>query len=184
MTDDEETMDDRITTNAFYERALTAAIDWAKFADPKSLGVLVFLGLGLADLVGRANLLVHAHRHGDISGDIATWAFWLAAVAAAATVWFVHRAVFPRLKPQADRDAQEHSLFFFGGIARYGTVAAYREKVEAATPADLQKEIATQVWEVARIADEKHKEARRAFTAVLFFLVLWVIARVALSIAA
>lgn len=154
-----------------------------RFADPKALGVLVFLGLGLTDLVRRSRLLVHAHRHHGLAGDLATWAFWGGAVLAAITVFFVARSVFPRLKQKADKNARSISVFYFGAIARHKSAAEYRAAVDRMSSSQLQDDIASQVWEIARIADVKHREARKAFYAVLFFLAAWATARVALSLA-
>jgi hypothetical protein len=55
-----------MTHHAFLDKAYTAASDWARFADPKVLGVFVFLGLGAANLVARAAQLWGA-------GDEGTW---------------------------------------------------------------------------------------------------------------
>jgi hypothetical protein len=172
-----------IGVREFYEKALAANSEWVRFSDPKAFGVLVFLGLGIADLVGRAHELVHAHRHHGLAGDLATIAFWAAAVLACVTVGFVAHAVFPRVKQKADERALEASLFFFSAIARYETAPAYRAAVEKQTPAQLQDDIATQVWEVGRIAHIKHRAAKHAFWAVLGFLSAWAVARVALSFA-
>lgn len=166
-----------MTRREFYEKALAANSDWTRFADPKAFGALVFLGLGLADLVGRADALVHAHRLKADEGDVATFAFWTAAILAAVAVFAVAHAVFPRVKPKTQ------SLFFFGAVASYDTVDEYRTEVEKLDARALEDQISSQVWEVSRVAAAKHRAAKWAFYCVLAFLAAWAVARVALSLA-
>jgi hypothetical protein len=49
--------DSGISHKEFFEKALTAAGEWARFADPKALGVAVFLSFGANDLLRNARRL-------------------------------------------------------------------------------------------------------------------------------
>jgi Family of unknown function (DUF5706) len=166
----------------FLQHALAAAGEWARFADPKALAVIVLLGLGLSDLLGYAKPLTEAHQQAGAWATIATAAFWVAVLAAVLTVCCVSLAVFPRLA--SDFLARHHgttSLYYFGGIADYEDAEAYQRAVHAASRDDLQDEIARQAYEVAVIAKRKHAWTQRAYVAVLGFLGAWAVARIGLS---
>jgi hypothetical protein len=80
----------------FVQRALVAATEWNRFADTKALGIVVLLGLGLADLLDQTDRL-HPGRGG--LELLATCLFSLAGLAAAVTVFCVRETVLPRVKP-------------------------------------------------------------------------------------
>src|SRR5690349_25170330 len=51
-----------IETKDFLERALAAASEWTRHADPKVLAVLILLGLGPKDLVDHSRRLLAPHE--------------------------------------------------------------------------------------------------------------------------
>jgi hypothetical protein len=164
----------------FFEKALGAAGDWTRFADPKLLGTLVLLGLGLANLISRAKPLWDAHNAHDFWDWVATGSFVAAVSCASLTVLFATFGLFPRMKP---REGAKPSLYYFGGISSFKTRGEYEAAVRGKTETELESEIARQAWEVSKIASSKHLWARRAYWIALLFLVSWVLARVALSFA-
>lgn len=170
--------DDNVPHAKFFEKALTAAGEWTRFADPKLLGVLVLLGLGVSNIVARAGPLWDAHKDASFWGWAATSAFVVSAVIAVLVVLFVSRGLFPRTTPQADAGT---SLFFFAGIATFKTPEEYEQKVRSKTAEQLESEVARQAWEVSTVAVEKHACTKLAYHFVIAFLVAWVVARLALS---
>src|SRR5206468_1599251 len=78
--------------------------------DAKAGAVMVFLGLGLTDLLSDANTLIHAHRVSTY-GAVASVAFWVAIGAALLVVGLVAVAVFPFTGSSGD------SLIFFKDVA-------------------------------------------------------------------
>jgi hypothetical protein len=58
------------------------------------------------------------------------------------------------------------------------TPHAVREKETV----ELERDLAGQVYAVSVVASKKHRYTTRAYLAVLVFLVLWVVARVALAL--
>lgn len=184
----------------FLERALTSASEWARFADPKLLGVLVLLGLGAKDLVDHAHRFLHPHEPATATCDVlflhasghscagigATVGGILAAAFAAATVVFLTHGLFPRLRMRGLLRGEQttgaiNSMFYFAEVARHGSQQAYRVAVKQKTEQELLDDIAGQVYEVSTIASSKHLSAQRAFALVLIFLVIWGAARIALS---
>jgi hypothetical protein len=163
-----------IAPGEFFRLTLAAAGDWTRFADPKVFGVFVFLGLGMSDLVDHAGALVAADAPWT-----ATAAFFVACALAVLTVACASVALFPRVKREG---GAERSLFFFGDIAALSPDAFERE-VRARSGADLERELARQAWELARIASLKTQWARRSYGAAVAFLCFWAIARIALSTA-
>ena len=163
------------------QKALTAAGEWTRFADPKALGVFVFLGLGVADLAKRASELLYAYKAQSFVGWLGTGGFFLACIFAIATVVLASVALFPRLEPKRRRN-EKPSLFYFDGIAKFESPTAYEQAVKSKTEQELESEIANQAWEVARIASTKHRRTQLAYIYVIAFLVGWVVARVGLSI--
>jgi hypothetical protein len=173
----------------FIERTLAAAGEWSRYADPKLLGVLILLGIGSKDLVGHADRFVHPR---GAAGVVAAVLFALAGTAACWTVLFLTHGLFPRLNMRGllhgekvaedGRGPLPKSLFYFGEIARHGSQQAYRVAVTAKTEQQLLDDMVGQVYEIATIASEKHRAARRAYVAVIGFLALWVASRIALSI--
>ena len=162
------------------QRALTAAGEWTRFADPKALGVFVFLSLGVADLVKRATELLYAYKAQNFAGCLGIGSFFLACIFAVATVVLASVALFPRLEPKRQRN-ERPSLFYFDGIAKFESPTAYEQAVKSKTEQELESEIASQAWEVARVASAKHRRTQLAYICVLAFLVCWVVARVGLS---
>lgn len=172
------TVTDARTHAKFFEKALTAAGEWARFADPKLIGVLALLGLGLANIVSRAGQLWDAHEQGWVWGWLAAAAFLAAGVFATLTVIFASLGLFPRTKRKHE---SEPSTFFFAGIASFETPEAYEKAVHAKSEEQLESDIAHQAWEVATVAARKHFWAKHSYRAVIAFLGAWVVARVALS---
>jgi hypothetical protein len=162
----------------FLQRALAAAGEWTRFTDPKVIAVLVFLGLGVTDLIDHASALVDAHDSGDFGGWLATLAFYTACALAVLTVVFASFALFPRPNPEE----RTPSLYYFGGIATFATAQAYERAVRAKSARELEGEVARQAWEVSRIAGRKVQLARYAYIAVIAFLAAWVGGRMALAL--
>ena len=95
----------------FFEKSVDRFSSWVQFEDAKAGAVLVLLGLGLTDVLGNADALIHAHEKSS-SGVIASFAFWLSIVAAAAAVGVVAYAVFP-----FTRSSHGRSIFYFKDVA-------------------------------------------------------------------
>lgn len=182
----------------FLERALTAAGEWTRFSDPKALGVLVLLGLGVADLIGHAGRLVRPHEATTKTCDLvsanghscegigATVAFVIACLFAAAAVAFVTHALFSRMTFKGLLGAEHdetapRSRFFFAEVSRYGSQEAYAQAVLAKKPHELLRDVAGQVYEVSRVCRSKHLATQRAYVCTLAFLIAWVTARILLS---
>jgi hypothetical protein len=163
----------------FAEKALASGAEWARFADPKLFGVLVFLGLGVADLVEYAHRLWDAHNGPSAWGWLATVSFVIAAALAVLTVTCTTLGLFPRMKSAGTG----RSLFYFGGIATFASPRDYEAAVRDRTPEELERELIDQAWEIARIARYKLDWARRGYLAVVAFLAAWAVARIALSFA-
>ena len=72
------------------------------------------------------------------------------------------------------------SLAFFASVAAYATAEDYLDTVKKKDAAGLRRETANQVWELARVARWKFAFLQRAYYAALGFLLLAVLARVAL----
>lgn len=85
----------------FFEKALTASAEWTRFGDPKLLGVLVVLGLGVSNIVSRAGPLWEGHEDASFWGWMATIAFVASAVLAAFVVLVVSRGLFPQTERRA-----------------------------------------------------------------------------------
>jgi Family of unknown function (DUF5706) len=179
VTGDERSTDEEPARLDFVQRALASGADWARFADPKLLGVFVFLGLGVTDLVQYAQRLWDAHDRHSAAGWLATVSFLAAAALAVLTVTCATFGLFPRVTPAGRR----RSLFFFGGIATFGSAREYGEAVRACSRGDLETELLDQAWEIARVARHKLEWARKAYLAVVAFLAAWAVARIALSFA-
>lgn len=181
----------------FLEKALTSAAEWARFADPKALAVLVLLGLGLNDLIGRSQaLLLPPDKSGascdslSVAGQscdqvIATASSCLAMAAAVVVVFLVTAAVFPRLRLHRPAKAETAalSLFYFEDVAKQDSADAYVTAVRSKTPEELESELGVQVFALSTVASRKHRYAMRAYIAVLVFLSLWVTARIFLALA-
>jgi hypothetical protein len=180
----------------FLESALSSAAEWTRFADPKALGVLVLLGLGLTDLLDHADRLIYPHdspgsrciviRHHSCGGIGATCFFVLAALLAGLVVVTVTKALFSQLTMKGllgeERDLTlPKSRYYFEQVRRYGSQEAYSQAVIAQTEYALLRDIAGQVWEVSRISHSKHLWTRRAYVCVLAFLFCWACARVLLT---
>jgi Pycsar effector protein len=159
------------------ERTVERFAGWVQFGDAKAAGVLVLLGIALADLLTHADPLVHGHRLRSNWGDVATVAFIAALAVAALVVIEVSRALFPRVK------ATTHSAFFFGSASTYPTGSAYTESFLDLTAKDVADQLGEQAWELARIASRKFERTRHAYWLVLAFLSAWAVARSALAMA-
>jgi len=162
----------------FFEKALTAAGEWTRFADPKLLGVLVLLGLGVSNIVSRAGMLWNAQNAGWFWGWVATAAFVASAFLAVLVVLFVSLGLFPRTTRREDART---SLFFFAGVASFAKPDDYEMAVRAKTEEQLESELAHQAWEVSHVAVKKHFWTKLAYHGVVVFLAAWVTARVALA---
>jgi Family of unknown function (DUF5706) len=163
---------------ALVERTLDRVADWTRFGDAKAGGVLVLLALGLADLLSNASRLSVAHRLSDRWGDAATGLFWLALVLAVLVVIQVSRALFPKVEPS------KKSVFFFGSVAKYEGGDPYAAELKSMSDSETLDHLASQVWELSRIATRKFKRARIAYWLVLAFLGAWAVARLSLALAA
>jgi uncharacterized membrane protein len=171
-----------ISHKEFFEKALTAAGEWTRFADPKALGVAVFLSFGANDLIRNARRLFFGVPVFGFPED-GTWPEWWVSVAflgaclfGVLTVVFVSAALFPRLTPKGP-----DSLFFFGSIAQIKDPAEYEQQVRAKSPQDLESQIAIQVWNIAKTANKKHRMTQWAYRCLIVFFICWVVARVAVS---
>jgi hypothetical protein len=182
----------------FLERALAAAGEWTRFTDPKALGVLVLLGLGAKDLLDHAARFVHPHERAtdrcglassaghSCQGVGATALFVLACLLAAVVVFFVTRALFPRitlkgLLGEETRSGLPTSRFFFAEVGRYGSQEAYAQAVLATKPHELLRDVAGQVWEISRVCTLKQRAVRHAYGWALIFLIVWALSRVLLA---
>lgn len=161
----------------FFEKALTVAGEWTRFADPKALGVAVFLSFGANDLIRSTRQLFFG-----FSAD-GTWLQWVisaaflgACASAIIAVGFISAALFPRLKPKGP-----NSLFYFGSIAQVSDPETYEQEVRKLGAQELESQIAHQAWNVATTAATKHKWTQRAYFGLLLFVALWVFGRVASS---
>jgi Family of unknown function (DUF5706) len=161
----------------FFEKALADASEWTRFADPKLLGVLILLGLGVSNIVSRADKLWNAHESEAFWGWIATTSLIVSTVLAALIVLFVSLGLFPRTRRQDDA---RPSLLFFSGIASFETPDAYESAVRSKTHEQLESELAHQAWEVSNVATKKHFWAGLAYRTVVAFLAVWVIGWIAL----
>jgi len=164
----------------FFDKARGTASEWARFADPKVLVVFILLGLGFADLIKNANALIDAHHQGGVAGWTAALGFLSACALAVVTVGCASVALFPRTHVQSAADGTP-SLYFFGGIAALPDAASYERAVRERSATELESELAQQAWEVSRIAVAKLQWTKRAYAAVIVFLVVWALARIALS---
>jgi len=171
--------DNGVSHKEFFEKSLTAAGEWTRFADPKALGVAVFLSFGVTDLLSRTGDLYHGLSDNSSLEWVTTLCFLAACFFALATVFCVSSALFPRVTPKGPR-----SLFFFGSVAGICEPEEYERQVREKTPQELESQIAHQAWNVARTASTKHWWTQWAYRSLLAFLAIWVISRVALSFAA
>jgi hypothetical protein len=162
-------------TTEFLGQTLDRFQQWIQLADAKAGFVLVVLGLGAADLVDRARALSDAHNLASNWGTAATWLFWMACIAAAATVSSVSITLFPRVK------AQSRSLAFFGDVAQFKTSEEYGQEVEGLTRKRVDEAVGSQVWQLARIATTKYRWLRRSYVWVILFMVLLFSARLSFA---
>ena len=183
----------------FLQSALGAAGEWTRYADPKALGVLVLLGLGLTDLTSQAGRFVHPHQsnkavcglvdsHGHTcAGLAATGSFFLAGALAAVIVIFVTLALFSRMTLRGilgvDHDeSQPKSRYFFAEVCRYGSEGDYATAVLAQTEDALLREMAGQVYQVSVVCEKKHKATQRAYVLTVLFLIVWAAGRILLAL--
>jgi hypothetical protein len=163
----------------FFEKALADAGQWTRFADSKAIAALVILGLALANLLSVADSLVHAHRAGTVWGWLATIAFWVALGFAASAVASVAGSLFPRVKPHAP---SSQPVYFFAHVAAFASPEDYEHSVRGRSARELESAVASQAWEVARVAASKHRLAKAALACALAFLGCWAVARLGLSL--
>jgi hypothetical protein len=182
VSNEPESVDDtaREAQITFVQSALRANAEWGRIADPKLFGVMLFLGLGLSNLLGGARALWDAHQRPTALGWFATAFFVVALIAAGIAVGWTAVGLYPRIERDSDDGP---SLYFFGGIAQHKTVERYREEMRSRTPRDLERDLEHQTWEMARVALRKHQCVRRAYQAAGLFLVAWASARAALFFA-
>jgi hypothetical protein len=173
----DENDDASLSHKEFFEKALAAAGEWARFADPKALGVAVFLGFGSTDLIRHTGQLFYGFSENSCLEWLTTLCFLGACGFAVLIVFFVSKALFPRLTPKGPR-----SLFYFGGIAQFGDPTEYEQEVRNKTPEELESYIASQAWNVAKLAATKHRWTWWAYFWLLLFIACWVVARVAASL--
>lgn len=172
-----ENQDNEMAHKEFFEKAFTTAGEWTRFADPKALGVAVFLSFGAADLLNNAEQLYYGFsRDNSLLQWITTASFLAACLFGVLTVICVSLALFPRLKPKGPE-----SLFYFGSIAKITDPEEYEQKVRAMEPQELESQIAHQAWNVAKTAAMKHKWTKYAYSSLLIFLACWVVGRIAMS---
>lgn len=171
-----EGQDNGMSHKEFFEKALTAAGEWTRFADPKALGVAVFLSFGATDLSKNAGRLYYGFTKNTPSEWTTTISFLGAFLFSILTVLCVSLALFPRLKPKGP-----DSLFFFGSIALISDPEQYEREVRKMGPQELENQIAYQAWNVANTAATKHKWTQRAYFSLLVFFAFWVAGRIALS---
>jgi hypothetical protein len=164
-------------TFAALERTTERFAGWVQFADAKAAGVLVLLGLGLADLLDHAGRLSHAHRLTSAWGTLASVALWAALALALVTVVETSRALFPRIAPV------RKSAFFFGSVAEYKSGAEYASALTELSLPQATEQLAEQAWELSRIASRKFARLRLSYWFVLAFLAAWALARTALALA-
>ena len=88
-----------LTHKEFLEKALVASGEWSRFADPKVLGVFIFLGLGMANLIEVAGNLWDGKDAENVAGWMATGGFAAACLLAVLAVLFASLALFPQLQP-------------------------------------------------------------------------------------
>jgi hypothetical protein len=173
----------------FYEKSVDRFSSWVQFEDAKAGAVLVLLGLGLTDILGNADALIHAHEKSSLGG-IASFAFWLAIAAAAAAVGVVAYAVFP-----FTRSSQGSSIFYFKDVAtnfpykakreaeKREQLAAYVNEVSVArSEEELEWDMADQALTLAGIAAKKVRFVFWGFWSVAVFLIAWGVARIALGL--
>lgn len=182
----------------FLEKALTSAGEWTRYADPKALGVLVLLGIGVKDLLDRASRFVHPREPAAAACDVinvaghtcrglgATTLFVVACLLATIVVGFVTHALFSRITLKGllgleKGETLPRSRFFFGEVRRYGSQEAYAQDVLSRPQHELLRDIAGQVYEVSKVCQTKHMATQRAYFALGAFLIAWVAARVLLS---
>jgi hypothetical protein len=170
--------DDELTARDWLEKSYDKTSDWSKTADPKALGVVVLLSLGLKDLLDHGGVLVRAAGdHHGLSGAVATISFWLACGFAGLAVFCVISTLVPRIKASKQQD----SLIFFSHIAATNDSGVeYLDKVRASTSADFELDLAKQTYEISRVAASKHKWARRSILWAIAFLVAWAVSRLGL----
>ena len=151
---------------------------WLQFADAKAGGVVIALSIVALDLFRHSSDFVHAHNlHHAFWGWLSLVLFVFAAVATALCVVGVARALFPRVR------TSRPSLSFFGVVARFQSAEAYERAVTEKREVDLIENVATQVWNLACIADDKYRSLRHAYLGAMLFLISWACARIALSLA-
>lgn len=165
-----------LATEEFYAKSVDRFSTWVQFEDAKAGAVIVLLGLGFVDLLGHAGRIIHAHSTSTY-GAIASVAFWIAMICAAAVVAFVTLAVKPATH------SKESSIFFFGTVATFGSRPEYEQAVGSLDATERAHEMAAQAWQLARIARTKVCFVGWAFRFVAVFLVAWALARLALGLA-
>jgi hypothetical protein len=163
-------------TSDFLFRSIERFADWVKFADAKAAALVVVFGLGLTDLLAHAARLEEGHGIGGFDGWAATVLFWVACVLAAWTVLDLARTLFPSLKPA------QVSLFYFGTVAELER-DEYANRISSLTSSALQRDLSSQAWQLAVIAQTKLARLRTAFYVTLCFLGAWALARIFLSLA-
>lgn len=171
-----EGQDSGMSHKEFFEKALTAAGEWTRFADPKALGVAVFLGFGANDLSKNAGQLYYGFTENSPLEWMTTIGFILAFLFGLLTALFVSLALFPRLEPKGPR-----SLLYFGGIAEMPGPQQYEQEVRKLGPQELESQIAYQAWNVANTATTKHKWTQRAYYSLVCFFAFWIAGRIAVS---
>lgn len=161
----------------FLYRAAQTIDSQVQFADAKVSGVVLILGIGLADLLRQTRSFLDARDLSPAYGWLSTIACLIAVLAALATVIQVGRTLFPRRRPALG------SLFFFGAVAAYDSPEKYAEKVWFSRERELFDAMATQAWNLATIAANKYRHLRLAYTSALVFAIFWALARLGLSLA-
>ena len=162
----------------FFEKALTSAGEWVRFADPKALGVAVFFSFATNDLLKNAGRLYFGLAKNSAWEWVATASLLGAVILGIATVVCVTLALFPRLEPKGP-----HSLLYFGGIAQVTDPETYEQQVRRMGTEELESQIAHQAWNVAKTAETKNRWTKRAYYGLLIFLALWITGRMALFFA-
>lgn len=148
-----------------------------QFADAKSGGVVLILGIGIADLFRHVRDFLDAREISAGWGWLATVSCLFAVCAGLLTVAQIGRALFPRKRPGL------RSLFFWGVVSTFPSPKEYGDAVWFARERDLVSSMSTQAWNLAGIAVEKYGHLRTAYGAALAFACFWAVARLGLSLA-
>jgi hypothetical protein len=164
----------------YYEDSLERFTGWIKHQDSKAAFALVVLG------IGRATSSIARRRSPRRTSWEADGAmrrrrrFGVPSSSASSPSPSPWLTVRPRTKRGEETRS---SVYFFRSVAEHRSAKEYEAAVKALSEADMEEQLAGQVWELAKHADTKVRYARSAYVTVALFLVLWGAARVFLALA-